>query len=242
MNCCHTSAVQESTLQSALRLVGRTNMDVKGIRCNTRNASNATQGPEILYRSMTQNFLHISAAYLPSCSWKSLTRANAPHWAASDGLLCQKWISNVLKSTTRDSMPLGHYWLFMHSLVHNRPSRSTCQAHGIGPKPTHAFKLSPGSASTQFAFCLAWQGTLTFQQTAVRMSAGPDPPSRPYTAESATSSRPVTRGDDSSAGSRPMTPTQRLQQEMAATQRKRLQRLQVSNTMSFQHYYRKCQI
>ena len=29
------------------------------------------------------------------------------------------------------------------------------------------------------------------------------------------------------AGSRPMTPTQRMQQEMAASQRKRLQRLQV---------------
>ena len=59
--------------------------------------------------------------------------------------------------------------------------------------------------------------------------AGPDPPSRPYTADSALSSRPVTRGEEGGAGSRPMTPTQRMQQELAASQRKRLQRLQVSS-------------
>ncbi|KAK9819129.1 hypothetical protein WJX74_007829 [Apatococcus lobatus] len=92
--------------------------------------------------------------------------------------------------------------------------------------------VPPLSASLLEAAAAAERG----QQSAAGQSSvpqtargqGPDPPSRPYTADSALSSRPVTRGDGSSAGSRPMTPTQRMQQDMAASQRKRLQRLQGS--------------
>ena len=172
--------------------------------------------------------MHFPAAQLSSCTWHSLTRTNMPYRTASSGLLSQRW--NIGFSSQQQGIAFpGVIDGFSYTVpcTYSHP-KSRFQIYGVVPNPMYALKLSAGSASTHLASYLAWQGAMTFKQTAVQMSAGPDPPSRPYTAESATSSRPVTRGDDNSVGSRPMTPTQRMQQEMAATQRKRLQRLQVS--------------